>query len=156
MTTAPVMTARSGDPDLTVTRVIDAPRHLVFKAWTDPDQIACWWGPKGYVTFFHEMDIRPGGSYRFGMRSPAGVDHWKRGVYREIVEPERIVFTFAWEGPDGQPSPETLITVTFDPLGFQTRLTLHQAGFESTARRDGHVDGWTSCLERFGEFMTAV
>jgi len=142
--------------ELVVTRTINAPRPLVFTAWTDPEQIAHWWGPKGYVTVDHEMDVRPGGAYRFRMRSPEGTDHRKRGVYREIVAPERLVFTFAWEEPDGGLGHELLITVTLEDLGLQTRLTLRQEGFETTANRDSHIIGWTSCLERFAEYMIAT
>lgn len=142
------------DRDLVLTRVIDAPRPLVFKAWTDPDQIARWWGPKGFVTIEYEMNIRPGGAYRFTMRSPEGTDHRKRGVYREIVEPERIVFTFAWVDPDGRLGHETLITVTFEEAGAKTKLTLRQGVFETVAWCDDHRVGWTSCLERFAEYMT--
>jgi uncharacterized protein YndB with AHSA1/START domain len=87
------------------------------------------------------------------MRSPGGTDHWKRGVYREIVEPERIVFNFAWEDADGNPGHELLTTVTFEDLGAQTRLTLHQVLFETAERRDDHRGGWTSCFERFAEYM---
>jgi uncharacterized protein YndB with AHSA1/START domain len=144
------------DRDLVLTRMIGAPRELVFKAWTDPDQVARWWGPKGFVTVGHDMDIRPGGAYRLTMRSPEGTDHRKRGVYREIVEPERIEFTFAWEEPDGQLGPETLITVTFEIVGTKTKLTLHQRVFENVEWRDSHRTGWTSCLERFAEYMIAA
>ena len=139
--------------ELVVTRVIDAPRRLVFEAWTDAEQVARWWGPQGFVTTHCDMDIRVGGAYRFCMRSPAGTDHWKRGVYREIVEPERIVFTFAWEDASGNPGHELLTTVTFDDVGGKTRLTLRQAAFETVERRDDHGGGWTSCLERFAEYM---
>ena len=107
----------AADRELVVTRVIDAPRRLVFKAWTQPEHIARWWGPQGFTTIHCEMDIRVGGAYRFGMRSPQGTEHWKRGVYREIVEPERIVFTFAWEDADGHPGHELLTTVTFAEQG---------------------------------------
>ncbi len=79
----------TAERELVVTRIIDAPRDLVFKAWTEPEQVARWWGPQGFVTTHCDMDIRPGGAFRCCMRSPAGTDHWKRGVYREIVEPER-------------------------------------------------------------------
>jgi uncharacterized protein YndB with AHSA1/START domain len=142
--------------ELVVTRVIDAPRPLVFKAWTDPEQIAHWWGPKGFVTVDYEMDIRPGGAYRFHMRSADGTVMRKRGIYREIVAPERLVFTFAWEEPDGRLGHELLITVTFEDLGLRTRLTLRQAGFETVEMRDSHITGWTSCLERFAEYMVAT
>jgi uncharacterized protein YndB with AHSA1/START domain len=146
----------AADRELTVSRVIDAPCALVFKAWTEPEQIARWWGPKGYTTVDYDMDIRPGGAYRFRMRSPDGVDHRKRGVYREIVAPERIVFTFAWEAPDGRLGHELLVTVTFEALGTKTRLTLHQGVFDTVANCESHVGGWTSCLERFEEYMTAA
>jgi uncharacterized protein YndB with AHSA1/START domain len=146
----------TADRELTVSRVIDAPRPLVFQAWTDPAQVACWWGPKGYTTVEYEMDIRPGGTYRLVMRSPEGTDQRKRGTYREIVEPERIVFTFAWEAPDGSLGLELLVTVTFEVLGSRTRLTLRQSGFDTVEWRDSHLGGWTSCLERFGEYMTTV
>jgi uncharacterized protein YndB with AHSA1/START domain len=146
----------AADRELTVSRVIDAPRPLVFKAWTDAAQVARWWGPKGFTTVEYEMDVRPGGAYRLVMRSPEGTDHRKRGTYREIVEPERIIFTFAWEEPDGRLGPELLVTVTFDALDARTRLTLHQSGFDTVESRDSHTSGWTSCLERFGEYMTTV
>jgi uncharacterized protein YndB with AHSA1/START domain len=142
------------DLDLIVTRLIDAPRAMVFKAWTDPTQVARWWGPKGYVTTHCEMDIREGGAYRCCMRSPERTDHWKRGVYREILAPERIVFTFAWEDPTGHPGHQTLITVTFEEAGAKTQLTLRQRVFDTVENRDSHRIGWTSCLERFAEYMT--
>jgi uncharacterized protein YndB with AHSA1/START domain len=144
------------EPQLVVTRVIDAPRALVFRAWTEPAQVARWWGPQGFVTTHCDMDIRPGGAFRCCMRSPAGTDHWKRGVYREIVAPERIVFTFAWEDADGNPGHELLTTVTFTDLGRQTRLTLRQGVFETVERRDDHRGGWTSCLERFAEYLNDI
>ena len=142
--------------ELVVTRLIDAPRRLVFKAWTQPEHVARWWGPKGFATIHCDMDIRVGGAYRFGMRSPQGTEHWKRGVYREIVEPERIAFTFAWEGANGSPGHELLTTVTFAEDGARTRLTLYQAVFETTERRDDHGRGWTSCLERFADYVLTL
>jgi uncharacterized protein YndB with AHSA1/START domain len=146
----------SADRQLVVTRLIDAPRRLVFRAWTAPEQVSRWWGPQGFVTTHCDMDIRPGGAFRCCMRSPEGTDYWKRGVYREIVEAERIVFTFAWEDADGTPGRELLTTVTFADEGAKTRLTLHQAEFETVERCEDHRTGWTSCLERFAEYMVTV
>jgi len=142
--------------ELVVTRLIDAPRPLVFKAWTHPEHVARWWGPKGFTTIHCDMDIRVGGRYRCAMRSPQGEDHWKVGVYREIVEPERIAFTFAWEDANGIPGHELLTTVTFADEDGKTRLTLRQSVFETSERRDAHVLGWTSCLERFADYMLTV
>jgi uncharacterized protein YndB with AHSA1/START domain len=141
------------DRELIVSRLIDAPRVLVFRTWTQPEHVARWWGPQGFTTVFCEMDIRVGGSYRFGMRSPRGSEHWKCGTYREIVESERIVFTFAWENGYGEPGDELLTTVTFAEEGARTRLTLRQSQFRTTGRRDDHLAGWTSCLERFAEYI---
>jgi len=145
--------AEAGERELVITRIIDAPRHIVFQAWTEPDRVARWWGPQGFTTVYHDMDIRPGGAFRVCMRSPEGAEHWKQGVYREVVEPERLVFTFAWEEADGKPGHQTLVTVTFVERGDKTELTLHQAVFESIARRDEHQRGWTSALERFAEYL---
>jgi uncharacterized protein YndB with AHSA1/START domain len=145
--------AASAERELVITRVFDAPRRLVFKAWTEPDRAALWWGPQGFTTISCEMNVRPGGAWRRCMRAPDGTEHRKRGVYREIVEPERLVFTYATEDAEGRSGHETLVTVTFADLGGKTRLTLHQVAFESVAARDSHRGGWTSCFERFAQHL---
>ena len=76
----------SSDRELVLTRIFDAPRSLVFKAWTEPRHLARWWGPRGFSVVSCEMDPRTGGSYRFHMRGPDGTDHWPQGVFREIDE----------------------------------------------------------------------
>ena len=146
----------TADRELVITRIFDAPRRLVFKAWTDPEKLARWWGPQGFETLSCRADVRPGGLYRVSMRSPQGSTHTRQGVYREVVEPERLVFTFAWEDAQGHPSHETVVMVTFDELGPKTRLTLHQAVFETVTARDAHQGGWTSCMERFAEYLIAA
>ncbi len=143
----------SAERELVVTRVFDTPRRLVFKAWTEPERAAQWWGPQGFTTISCEMDVRPGGAYRRCMRSPEGTVHCTRGVYREIAEPARLVFTYAWEDADGRPGHETVVTVTFAEQGAKTKLTLHQAVFETVESRDGHQGGWTSCMERFAQYL---
>jgi uncharacterized protein YndB with AHSA1/START domain len=97
---------------LVITRSFDAPRSLVFKAWTEREHLVHWSAPKGFTITHSEGDLRPGGAWRACMRSPDGVDLWLGGVYREIVEPERLVFTHAWEDADGKRGHETLVTVT--------------------------------------------
>jgi len=141
------------DRELVVTRILDAPRERVFQAWTEPEQVARWWGPQGFTTTSYDMDVRPGGVFRLSMRSPEGTDHRKIGTYREIVAPERLVFSFAWADEDGNPGHETIVTVSFADLDAKTRLTLHQAIFASVEARDDHQRGWTSCLERFAEYL---
>lgn len=147
------MTRMSNERSLSIARLLDAPRPLVFAAWTDPEQAARWWGPKGFTSVSCTMDVRVGGAWRRVMRSPDGVEYVARGVYREIAAPERLVFTYAWETNPGQTDHETLVTLTFAERGGSTELTLNQALFETVAARDDHRGGWSSCLERFAEYL---
>jgi uncharacterized protein YndB with AHSA1/START domain len=146
-------TATIAERTLIIERVFDAPRALVFKAWTEPEHLVRWWGPQGFTMPSCKMDARPGGAFRFCMRSPEGTDHWLRGVYSEIVEPERLVCTWAWEDAEGKPGHETLLTVTFAEHGAKTKLTLHQAVFETVTARNGHQEGWASALDRIAEYL---
>ena len=141
---------------LVLRRVFDAPRELVFEAWTRPEHLEQWWGPQGFTTVWHEMEVRPGGTYRFCMRSPDGTDYVKRGNYREIVPPERLVFTFAWEDSGGAPGHELLVTLTFADHTGKTELTLRQEVFETVETCESHRRGWTSCFERFDEYLAAT
>ncbi|QBK04624.1 SRPBCC domain-containing protein [Hylemonella gracilis] len=140
--------------ELALTRVFDAPRPLVFRAWTDPEQMARWAAPRGFSRGQASSDVRVGGAYRACIRSPEGQDHWVHGVYREIVEPERLVMTHGWLDDQGQPGPMTLVTVTFEELGpRQTRMNFLQTGFASTASREGHHEGWASSFEQLVELL---
>jgi uncharacterized protein YndB with AHSA1/START domain len=139
--------------ELVITRMFDAPRHIVFKAWTEPERLMRWWGPRGYTMTLCEMDIRPGGAYRFHMRSSDGTELRLAGVLREIVEPARLVLTSAWVDAEGKPGHETLLTLTFADRGGKTLLTLHQAVFESVTARDAHIGGWTSALDCLAEYL---
>jgi len=147
--------ASAAELELVITRILDAPRELVFKAWTEPDRVIRWWGPRGFTTAHYELDFRPDGAYRVCMRSPEGTEHWQRGVCREVVEPERLVFTFAWEDSEGTPGHETVVTVTLAEFGAKTKLTLHQAVFETVTARDLHQGGWASALEWLAEYLAA-
>ncbi len=90
---------RAMEPELVITRVFDAPRELVFECWTEPEHLQHWQGaPRGFTVTSYESDIRPGGFFRICMRSPEGVDSWLEGGYREIVKPERLVFTHVLAG----------------------------------------------------------
>ena len=147
--------ASAAELELVITRILDAPRELVFKAWTEPDRVIRWWGPRGFTTAHYELDFRPDGAYRVCMRSPEGTEHWQRGVCREVVEPERLVFTFAWEDSEGTPGHETVVTVTLAEFGAKTKLTLHQVVFETVTARDLHQGGWASALEWLAEYLAA-
>jgi uncharacterized protein YndB with AHSA1/START domain len=138
---------------LVIERIFDAPRELVFKAWTDPKHLVRWLGPQGFTGTIIKMDVRPGGAYRFHMRSAQGIDYWQQGVFREIAEPERFVRTCAWTDGDGNPTgPETLITVTFEDHEGGTKLTFQQV-FETAAARDAHRSGTVSALDRLAQYL---
>jgi uncharacterized protein YndB with AHSA1/START domain len=153
MTASSSSAADAAPPELTVSRLIDAPPALVFKAWTQQEHAARWWGPQGFTAVSCRLDASLGGTFRIAMRAPDGTVYTKRGVYREITEPERLVFTYAWEDANGDLGHEMRVTVTFEAQGQQTLLTLHQTGFEDVPERDSHQSGWISCLERFAEYM---
>ncbi|MBX3654573.1 MAG: SRPBCC domain-containing protein [Ramlibacter sp.] len=142
--------------ELVITRLFNAPRQLVYEAWTRPEHLAHWSGPEGFTTPHHEMDLRVGGRYRACLRSPDGQDHWVQGVYRELRAPERLSMTHAWEDASGQPGLETLVTVTFTDQDGQTLMTFHQAAFESSASRDGHEGGWSSSFHRLAAHLAAL
>jgi uncharacterized protein YndB with AHSA1/START domain len=144
-----------------ITRVFDAPRTDVFKAWTDCNRLMRWWGPNGFTTPFCRTDPRPEGVFHYCMRSPEGQDYCGKSVYREIVEPERIVFTDFFVDEQGNPVPathygmspdwpqETLITVTFAEHEGKTKLTLqHALGSVPASERDMCQQGWSESLDK--------
>ena len=148
-----------GDPvadrTLVITREFAAPRRLVFKAWTDPAHAARWGGPRGYTATSVTGDLRPGGRWRTCLRRDEdGKELWQGGIYREVVEPERLVFTFAWDQDDGSPGHETLVTVTFAEQGEWTRMTFRQAVFATEESCAGHRGGWNSAFDRLAEALT--
>jgi uncharacterized protein YndB with AHSA1/START domain len=136
--------------EMILTRVFDAPRELVFRAWSDRAHLTKWWGPKGFTLPGCEMDFRTGGAYRFVMRGPDGNDNPFHGVYREIVRNERIVFTAIL---DQLPGHELLTTVTFADEGGKTKLTVRQTTPPGEAGR-GQNQGWSETLERLADHLT--
>ncbi len=145
--------SRQTERALTVTRVLNAPRDMVFKAWTDPKQLIKWWGPTHHPATQLDMDVRTGGRWRNRLTSvETGEDLWHHGVFREVLEPERLVFTFTWE-EEGERGVENLVTITLEDLGGKTRLTLHQVPFQSDAERDGHGEGWSSTFGRLADYL---
>ena len=145
--------ARPVAGELVVTRDIAASRARVFAAWTDERLAVRWWAPRDFTPLSCTIDLRPGGIWHRRMRAPDGSVMVKHGVYREIVPPERLVFTYMTEDADGAIDRETLVTVTFDDLGEQTRLTLRHTAFASEEARLDHQGGWTGCLERCAAFF---
>ena len=136
------------DTELRLERLIAAPPERVFALWTDSELLLQWWGPEGYDTPEHRLDVRPGGRWRTTLRSPEGALRTVSGVYRTIDPPRRLVFTWGWEDEKGARGDETEITVTFDATPGGTRLVLVQRAFATKEERDRHNRGWSSSLDR--------
>lgn len=155
----------SGKQELIITRIFDAPRELVFKAWTECEHLQRWWGPKGYTAPFCKIDLRVGGKYLFCMRSPEGKDFWSTGVYQEIVPLERLVCSDSFSDKEGNVVPathygmgedfplETQVTVTFEEHDGKTQLTLRHAGIPVGMMRDMTNAGWNESLDKLAEVV---
>ena len=155
----------STQQEFVLTRVFDAPRELVWRAWTEPDLFMRWWGPKGFTTPHCEIDLRVGGRLLNCMRSPEGQDYWSTGVYREIVPLERIVCTDSFADEKGNVVPAThygmtadvplemLVTVTFEDLDGKTRMTLRHEGLPAGEMREGAGTGWSESFDKLAEVL---
>ncbi len=150
-------TIEPGKPTVVIRRLFDAPRHLVFAAWTKPEHVARWYGWRESTLSECRIDLRPGGAWRYVIRMPDGSEHGFGGVYREVVPPERLVYTFCY---DGYPDAEAIETVIFEERNAKTLLTstlLHK----SVENRDGHVAsgmeaGAAETLDRLAELLASL
>lgn len=158
MSSGSAMTAGSPPREMVIERIFDVPRELVFKAWTDPKHVAKWWGPKGFTNPVCEVDARPGGTFLIQMTGPDGTAYPTRGVFHEVVPPERLVVTStAFEDADGNPQLEVLNTVTFAERDGKTKLTLRAVVVKSTPELDpalaGMNIGWSQSLDKLAESL---
>jgi uncharacterized protein YndB with AHSA1/START domain len=157
--------------DFVISRTFDAPRDLVWKAFTDPQHMKQWWGPKGFTVFASKMDLRVGGVYHYGMTSPDGQAVWGKFVYREIVPQDRLVFITSFSDENGgitrhpmSPSwpRESLSTFTFENAGTgKTKFTVRWSPYTATeeerrtfeAGRDSMNQGWGGTLDRLAAYL---
>lgn len=146
MANAPASAANS-ETTLTLTRLFNAPPEAVFDAWLDPAGMAQWMGPAGVTAEVTTLEAKVGRAYRVQMHTPDGANPAVGGVYKEIMRPTRLVFTWVWE----YNNQETLVTLTFVPKGDKTEMTLLHEGLATTEARDNHNTGWTGSLERLQE-----
>ncbi len=146
--------ATTQQKQFTITRVFDAPRETIWRAWTDPAEAALWWHPPGVITPRESVrvDARVGGSYEYTMIAPDDSEYPTCGEYLEVVEPERLVFT--WGSPDDTREELPVITVDLAELdGHKTEMTFHLRGFEGQAG-DGNVyDGWSGAFDILTEHL---
>jgi len=163
-------TAAAGS-DFVISRVYDAPRDLVWKCFTDPEHMKHWWGPKGFTVIASKMDLRPGGTYHYGMKAPDGSPMWGRFVYREIVPPEKLVFIDSFSDEQGGLSRhpmaptwpiEMLSVFTFEELpGGKTRFTVRWSPYNATeeeqktfdAGHDSMNQGWGGTMDQLGAYL---
>lgn len=154
------LTKKPADHEVVITRVLDAPRELVWKAWTDPKHLARWWGPKGFTNPVCDWDAKPGRAIHVVMRGPDGTDYPMGGAFREIVEPERLVFTSGALDEKGKPLFELLHTVTFVERGGKTTLTVRTHVISSTDKAARYLSGFeagmTQSLERLADCISRV
>ena len=146
--------------DIVIIRIFDAPRKQIWNAWTEPELLKQWWGPKGFTCPFSQIDLRVGGSYLACMRSPEGQDFWSTGIYREIIENDRIVCTDAFSDPEGNqvlPSyygmegewaSELLVTITFETSDTGTKFTLQHTGIPAGTMREMTQLGWNESFDK--------
>jgi uncharacterized protein YndB with AHSA1/START domain len=150
----------TADREIIIERVFDAPRDLVWEAWTNPEHVTQWWGPNGFTTTIKKMDFRVGGVWKLTMHGPDGTDYPNSSIFREIVVPERIVFTHGGGSKDG-PNSKFLSTWTFEALGAQTRVTMRLL-FDTPEDRDlivrayGAIEGGKQTLARLAEYLPKV
>ncbi len=148
------ITAEPGEREVVFTRVFDAPRELVWKACTDPRCIPEWWGPQGYTTVVETMDVRPGGAWRYVQHGPGGGESAFRGVYKTVKPPERLAYTFEWEGMLGH----TMLEIaTFEEEDGATKMTVTDE-FQTVGDRDealltGMEEGAIESGDRFAELL---
>jgi uncharacterized protein YndB with AHSA1/START domain len=165
--------AQSADRELLITRVFNAPRELVWKAFTEPDRLKHWWGAKGFTTRIHKLDLRAGGTFLYSQRTPDGREMWGKWVYREIVAPERLVVVNSTTDGKGNPvrplfspdwPPEMLTTSTFTEHEGRTTLTIWTMPLNATesqrkAFEEAHKfmeGGFSATLDCLDEYLAAV
>lgn len=148
---------------IVIERIFDAPRERVWKAWTEPESLMRWWGPKNFTSPACRMDFREGGKYLFCMRSPEGQDFWSTGVYRKIVPLRQIICTDSFADVEGNIVPasyynmspdfplELLVTVTFEEYGGKTKFTLRHEGFPVGEDAGLAQAGWNESLDKLAE-----
>jgi uncharacterized protein YndB with AHSA1/START domain len=145
---------------VTITRIFNAPREMVFKAWTDPKQMEQWWGPYGFTSSDCKMDIKPNGKWQIRMDAPQmGFNNlWTKGVFKEIVEPEKLVLTNEGSAGDGEAFIKAINTVTFEEHNGKTKLTLEivvtYLAQEWQSAYEGMEQGWSQSLEKLATLFT--
>jgi uncharacterized protein YndB with AHSA1/START domain len=147
------MTAEAGELTLKAKRVLPGAPSVVFGAFTAPEELAKWWGPKGFTVPSLEFNPRVGDGYRIEMQPPEGDPFHLTGEFRQVDPPVRLAYTFTWEDPDPD-DVETLVELAFRDLGESTEVLLTQGPFKTEARRELHRDGWTDSFDKLEQVIS--
>jgi uncharacterized protein YndB with AHSA1/START domain len=150
------MSARPADDELRITRSFDAPASLLFALWTNPEHLKRWIGPADFTCPEAEIDFRVGGAYCVMIKSAEHGEKRFGGVYREIEQDKRLVFTFAWDNDGPSAGVETLVTITFEERDGRTVQTFHQRPFLTVERRDSHVEGWSGAFDKQQAYAATI
>jgi uncharacterized protein YndB with AHSA1/START domain len=145
---------RPDELQLRITRVLEGTPLAVWRALTEPDLLARWWGPAGFTSPSIALDLRVAGRFRIEMKPPDRDPFFLQGEYREVVRPSRLAYTFRWEEPDPDDR-ETLVTLSLADLRGKTELALEQGPFATEARLALHRGGWSDSLDKLGELLAA-
>ena len=144
---------QSGELTLELKRVVPAAPSVVFEAFSAADELAKWWGPKGFTVPSLEFEPRVGGSYRIEMQPAEGDPFYITGEFREVDPPARLVYTFVYEDPDPD-DVETLAELSFRDLGESTEVVFTQGPFKTEARRELHRNGWTDSFDKLEQLIS--
>jgi uncharacterized protein YndB with AHSA1/START domain len=147
------MAAQSGELTLEMVRALPVAPPRVFAAFSDPDELAKWWGPDGFGVGSVDFEPRVGGTYRIEMQPPEGDPFYLGGEFREVDPPGRLAFTFVYEDPDLD-DVETLVELSFRDRGESTEVVFTQGRFKTEARRELHRDGWTDSFDRLTQVVS--
>lgn len=140
---------------ISIVRVFDAPRSLVFRQWIEPDSLADWFAPNGYTVTACDADPRPGGKWHVTFRSAEGEEHQEYGEFLEVPEPERLVLSLTQHSQGRAPGPKTIITVRLVERAGRTEMHFEQTGYTSKAMRDGNAEGWGECFAKLDRRLEA-
>ncbi|MDP9076055.1 MAG: SRPBCC domain-containing protein [Bacteroidota bacterium] len=157
---------KSQDKELLITHLFDAPTGEVFDAWTDPEKLRHWYAPDGCTITYKSIEVKQGGQFHYNIHHPVHGGAWVMGTYLEISRPGKLVFTIRITNENGdipdasagglaaQWPGEILTTVTFEPIGNQTKATIHEAVSEAEARKTGAYAGWIMMFNKLNKLLT--
>ena len=148
------MAAQSGELTLEMKRLLPAAPSVAFAGFSEPNELAKWWGPQGFTIPSTDFEPRVGGTYRIEMQPPEGDLFYLTGEFRDVDRPARLAFTFVWEDPDPD-DVETLVDLSLRDLDGSTEVALTQGPFKTEARRELHRDGWTDSFDKLEHLMSA-